>query len=196
MEPSRGHQPETVSDRRTQGDTRERPADESRLGRCGTPTDTPASEGTVATPTHQGKAPPSGVRTRMSHSFEDWLPALQRVAAWNGWSNEEKLLQLAGHMRGLLQEFERETFDVAVGSLRTRLDLGSRAIAAQDFRHTAQRDQEPVCRLEQTFRLAYGMFTETRDMLLHCQLQEGLRYDLMKAPAISGAQSTLSRSKE
>ena len=67
VEPSHGHQPETVSDRRTQGDTRERPADESRLGRCGTPTDTPASEGTVATPTRQGKAPPSGVRTRMSH---------------------------------------------------------------------------------------------------------------------------------
>ena len=66
---------------------------------------------------------------------------------------------------------------MAVNSLRTRLDLGSRAIAAQDFRHTLQQEQESVAdfirRLEQTFRLAYGkesMSSETRDMLLHGQL--------------------------
>ena len=135
-------------------------------------------------------------------AFEDWLPALQRAAAWNDGRNEEKLLQLAGHMRGralqewnLLQDSDRTTFEAAVGSLKTRLDPVSRALAAQDFRHTTQRDQEPVFdfirRLEQTFRLAYGkegMSSETRDMLLHSQLQEGLCYDLMKAPAVSGAQ--------
>ena len=32
------------------------------------------------------------------------------------------------------------------------------------------------------------MSSETRDTLLYSQLQEGLKYDLMKAPAVSGAQ--------
>ena len=48
-----------------------------------------------------------------------------------------------------------------------------------------------IRRLERTFRVAYGrdvMSTDTRDTLLHSQLQEGLRYELMKAPAVSGAQ--------
>ena len=40
------------------------------------------------------------------------------------------------------------------------------------------------------FRRAYGhdtMLSETRDALLYAQLQEGLKYDLMKALAVSGA---------
>ena len=133
-----------------------------------------------ATPTRRGKAPPvdpfSGETPDVI--FDDWLPALQRAAAWNGWSDEEKLLQLAGHLRGralqewnLLQDSEREVFESAVDSLRIRLDPGSRALAAQDFRHTIQREKEPVSdfirRLDQTFRLAYGkerLTTETRDM--------------------------------
>ena len=32
------------------------------------------------------------------------------------------------------------------------------------------------------------MSIETRETLLHSQLQEGLEYELMKAPAVSGAQ--------
>ena len=47
-----------------------------------------------------------------------------------------------------------------------------------------------IRRLERTFRIAYGrdaMSSETRDTLLYCQLQEGLRYELMKGPAVSGA---------
>ena len=39
-------------------------------------------------------------------------------------------------------------------------------------------------------RVAYGrdaMSTVTRDTLMYCQLQEGLRYELMKGPAVSGA---------
>ena len=106
---------------------------------------------------------------------------------------------IAGHLRGralqewnLLRDVERETYEWAVDSLRTHLDPGSRTLAAQDFRHTIQRESvsEFIRRLEQTFRLAYGkerMSTETQDMLLHGQLQEGLRYDLMKAPAVSGS---------
>ena len=40
--------------------------------------------------------------------------------------------------------------------------------------------------------MAYGhdrMSTETRDTLLHGQLQEGLRHELMRAPGVSGAQT-------
>ena len=33
------------------------------------------------------------------------------------------------------------------------------------------------------------MSAETRNTLLHSQLQEGLRYEILKAPAVSGAQS-------
>lgn len=32
------------------------------------------------------------------------------------------------------------------------------------------------------------MSVETRDTFLHSQLQEGLKYDIMRAPAVSGAQ--------
>ena len=69
-------------------------------------------------------------------------------------------------------------------------------MAAQDFRHLSQADTESVAnyirRLERTFRVAYGrdnMSKETRETLLHSQLQEGLYYELMKAPAVSGAQT-------
>ena len=32
--------------------------------------------------------------------WEDWLPTLERAATWNGWSDEESLMQLAGRLRG------------------------------------------------------------------------------------------------
>jgi len=80
--------------------------------------------------------------------------------------------------------------------LHGRLEPQTRALAAQDFRHTSQGDQETVAdfvrRLERTFTIAYGqdgMSLETRQTLLHGQLQEGLRYNLMKAPAVAGAQT-------
>lgn len=44
--------------------------------------------------------------------------------------------------------------------------------------------------LERMFRIAYGrdpMSNETHDTLLYCQLQEGLLYELMRGPAVSGA---------
>ena len=73
--------------------------------------------------------------------------------------------------------------------------MGSKTLAAQDFRHATQGSQESVAdyilRLEKTFRRAYGsdpMGEETRNALLYAQLQEGLKYVLMKAPAVSGAQ--------
>ena len=52
-----------------------------------------------------------------------------------------------------------------------------------------------IRRLERTFQVAYGhdrMLSETRNTLLHGQLQEGLLHELMRAPAVSGAQSCAS----
>ena len=94
----------------------------------------------------------------------------------------------------LLQQSEKGSLDAAISSLQSRLDPCSRVVAAQDFRHASQHDGEPVAdyirRLEQIFRVVYGretMSDETRNTLLHSQLQEGLSYELMKAPAVSGS---------
>ena len=152
----------------------------------------------------RGKAPPvdpfDGETADVT--FEDWLPTLTRAASWNGWSDEETLMQLAGHLRkraliewNLLSSEDKTTLAVATEALRVKLDPGCRTLAAQEFRHSIQRETEPVAdyirRLEQAYRKAYGrdgMSSETRDTLLHGQLQEGLQYELMKSPAVSGAQ--------
>ena len=91
----------------------------------------------------------------------------------------------------MLSEGYRSTFEAAVKALCERLDPGGKAMAAQDFRHCSQSENEPVSdfirRLERTFRLAYGHDKMLDDALLHRQLQEGLRQHLMEAPAVSGA---------
>ena len=129
------------------------------------------------------------------------MPALLRAAEWNGWSEHETLIQLAGHLRGralqewgLLTKEERKSLDEVTAVLRSCLDPSSQTLAAQDFRHASQQEGESVAdfirRLEQLFKLAYGrdgMSEETRGTLLHGQLQEGLRYEIMKAPAVSGS---------
>ena len=133
--------------------------------------------------------------------LDDWLPALERARDWNGWTEAELLMQMAGHLKGrALQEFslldpaEKDTYTHAMSALRARLDPGSKALAAQEFRHTTQRESESVAdftrRLERTFKIAYGrdaLSADTRDTLLHGQLQDGHKYELMKAPAVSGA---------
>ena len=75
-----------------------------------------------------------------------------------------------------------------------RLDPGNKVLAAQDFRHTTQKEAEAVAdfirKLERTFRIAYGSdhFTqETREALLYGQLQDGLLPDLMQSATVSGA---------
>ena len=104
-------------------------------------------------PARRGKAPPvdSFRGEDADVHFEDWLPTLQRAATWNKLSEEELLMQLAGHMRGrvlqeweLLDESDKSTFAKATKSLQSRLDPGSRALAAQDFRHTIQGEAELV----------------------------------------------------
>ena len=159
----------------------------------------------TAKPGRRGKAPPvdpyDGENSEIQ--FDDWLPALHRAAMWNEWTDEESLVQLAGHLRGrALQEWNlldgdsKKTFDSAVLVLRDSMDRGSRWLAAQDFRHVFQAEGEPVAdlvrRLERTFQMAYGrdrLSAETRGMLLHSQLQEGLCYDLMRSSAVSAAQT-------
>ena len=101
--------------------------------------------------THRGKAPPVDQFDGESAEvrFDDWFPMLQRTAKWNGWSDEEALLQLAGHLRkrallewNLLGEAHKTTLSTAVTALRERLDPGSRSTAVQDFRHARQRESE------------------------------------------------------
>ena len=66
----------------------------------------------------RGTAPPvdpfSGDRPDLS--FEDWLPSLERAATWNGWTNDEMLLQLAGYLRGKARQ---EWNLMEEGSVRT-----------------------------------------------------------------------------
>ena len=116
----------------------------------------------------------------------DWLPTLSRAADWNSWTEEDLLIQLAGHLKGralqewnLLSDDDRAAYSRAVAALRSRMDPGSRVIAVQDFRHATQEEQEKVTdfirRLERLFKLAYGhegISAETRNTLLYRQLQE------------------------
>ena len=108
------------------------------------------------------------------------------------------MIQLAGHLPlqewTLLRTAEKETLKAVTSALRSRLDLTSMALAAQDFRHASQHEGESVpdyiSRIEQLYRRAYGregMSDETRNTLLHGQMQEDLCYELMKAPAVTGS---------
>ena len=81
-------------------------------------------------------------------------------------------------------------------SLRSRVESENRVLAGQDFRHATQESSESVvnymCRLERLFQIAYGrdnLSAETCNALLYSQLQEGLKYDLIESPAVSGADS-------
>lgn len=116
-----------------------------------------------------GKAPPVDPFNGESPELrlDDCLPNLERASLWNGWTDGELLLQCAGHLRGqallewnLLDVNDKKTYQSAIEALQSRLDPGGRALAAQDFCHTFQRDTESVGdfirRLERTFQLAYG----------------------------------------
>ena len=110
------------------------------------------------------------------------------------------MLQLAGYLRkkalqewNLLSDAQESSFTIAAGEMQSRLDPGSKALEAQDFRYTVQGPKEPVSdfirRLKQIFRQAYGnehLSADTRATLLHGQLQEGLTDVLTRAPAVSG----------
>ena len=145
----------------------------------------------------RGKAPPVDPFTAEDKElrFDDWVPILERAATWNNWSEEEKLMLLVGHLRNkALQEWnlmssqEKGNYHLAIATLRTRLDPGNKTLAAMDFRHITQKENESVymsdfiMRLERTFQLAFGrdnMLLETRDVLLYGKLQDGLRIELV-----------------
>ena len=166
---------------------------------------TPATRARAESAKRSGKAPPIDQFTgeQLDCRFEDWLPTLERGADWNRWSSEEKLMQLAGHLRGkALQEWnlmsasDKATFQSATSELSKRLDPGGRVLSVQDFRHSVQRDSESVAdflrRLERNFQLAYGrddLKPETRETMLYSQLHEGLLLSLLKSPSVSGSQS-------
>ena len=57
----------------------------------------------------RGKAPPTDEFTGEDRqiTFDDWLPILERAATWNGWTQDELLMQLTGYLRGrALQEWK------------------------------------------------------------------------------------------
>ena len=61
------------------------------------------------------------------------------------------MIQLAGHLRGhallewnLLSEDDRNTYKKASDVLLARLDPGNKTLAAQDFCHAAQHQDESV----------------------------------------------------
>ena len=171
----------------------------------GTFTATAAPWGRDHSQYRRGKAPPidefTGEDRRIT--FDDWLPILERAATWNGWTQDELLMQLTGYLRGralqewkLLDSKDKTTYHSTVKTLREQLDPGNQSLAALDFRHASQRSSETVSdflrRLEHNYQIAFGrenLSAETRDMLLYGQLQEGLPYSLIESPSVSGAQS-------
>ena len=86
---------------------------------------------------------------------------------WNDWSMEEKIIQLAEHLKGrvlqeynLLGEEQLSTYEHATQAVRERLDPASKVLAGHDFLHTAQQEGESVADflrwLERVFHIAYG----------------------------------------
>ena len=128
--------------------------------------------------------------------LEDWLMALERAAAWNQWLEDDQLSQLAGHLQGrvlqewdLLEATEKVTYSRAVESHRAKLDPGSKAVAAQEFCHTSQINGAYFICLEKLFWFTYRRDKLSTETLLYGKLQEGLCYDLVHAPAMSGSQT-------
>ena len=79
------------------------------LGDCGMTVTWPdfiklASPALPMTPTSRrcGKAPPNGEFSGedLECQLDDWLPSLERARTWNAWTAKEKLMQLAGHLKG------------------------------------------------------------------------------------------------
>ena len=125
--------------------------------RCGTgDTVLSAVECSVGGHARHGKALPVEPFTgeKPDVLWEDWIPTFERAAVWNGWKEQDKLLQLAGHMRGtaqceydMLEPASKVTFKVTTKALHDRLDLDGKAVAAQDFRHVHRElgPHSPLC---------------------------------------------------
>ena len=77
-----------------------------------------------------GKAPPVDPFTAENPEIRlnDWPPTLERAAVWNGWSEGETLMQLAGYLRNrvfqewnLLSQGDCNTLKAAVKALYAKL---------------------------------------------------------------------------
>ena len=134
--------------------------------------------------------------------FEEWLPTLDYAMSWNGWTNEESLVQLVRHLCGraltelnLLHKEKKATYQAASQAWRTWLDPGYKTLAAQYFQHAMQKESETVADYihgqECYFQIAYShdkLTSEAKEAILFGQLQEGLSYEIMKSPSVSGTQ--------
>ena len=67
----------------------------------------------------RGKALPVGEFTGEDPdcNLDDWLPSLERAIVWNGWTEEEQVFQLAGHLKcralqgwNLLEPDEKDSY--------------------------------------------------------------------------------------
>lgn len=59
-------------------------------------------EDSVGGHAHRRKAPLVEPFTgeKLDILWEDWILIFERAAVWNGWEEQDKSLQLAGHLRG------------------------------------------------------------------------------------------------
>ena len=96
----------------------------------------------------RGKAPPvdSFTGEDQNSTLDDWLPSLQTAATWYDWSEDEKLMQLGGHLCGkarqewdLLTDEEKRTYSQAIRALKGKLEPINKTLIAQDFRRIRQR---------------------------------------------------------
>ena len=87
--------------------------------------------------------------------WEDWLLNFELAAAWNNWTEEEKLWQLAGHLRGKVSQewtllsdtdklaFASDTDKLAFASDTDKLAFASaiRALSKTIMRNSAANDR-------------------------------------------------------
>ena len=66
------------------------------------PVPLPAGAPMAPTPACCGKAPPVSQFSGedLECQLDNWLPSLERVGVWNAWTAEERLMQLAGYLKG------------------------------------------------------------------------------------------------
>ena len=196
---------EGVSDTRPEDPTR--PVVDVTVDSPERPEAADANRATVIPPCERprrGKAPPIDFFSGKNPAIllDDWVPSLERAAQWNGWTAQEKLIQFPGYLKGkalqewhLLTNEDQQSYSTAIDALRVRLDPRNKTMAAQEFRHSLQWTDESVAefirRIEKAYQIAYGkdaLSNDTRDALLYGQLYEGLRYELMRGPTVSGSQ--------
>ena len=81
----------------------------------------------------------------------------------------------------------KSTYTDAVQVLRSRVDPENRVLAGQDFRHALSLWPSTSDIWRYLFKLLMAVTVLARRLFSYNQLQDGLRYSLIKSPAISGA---------